>query len=658
MRALLLFGILVGVGAACGGEGRAPDARPKAPAPFSRSPGARCPVAIDATVAGELLARHSRGYGSPEQVSAALPISLAGTATIEGRAGKLETAITADAHRSQLFVAGILAASGVDAKGAWTLDAGSGVVEHLAPAEGVDALLDAWLLRHAYVAPPLAAESKVRCEDLPTGGARVDVTFTRPELGTPTLAFDLETAALLSIVHEQADGKAITTTFEAWSDPDHGVRWPRKSTERPAVGNATATEVTSVLHGLSCSRIDPSGVALPEQGAACTAPPPDRFVLQWPAPDALGRTLVRLPFTYLGSELLVRAKLGGREITAFLDSGAGVTAVDATTPAGLNFKPSIEISGAGSTQKARFGFGELPTVDLGELRALHVPAVSVPIPALDAFGDKRPELILGYSFFASAVIRVDYKRLEVVIARSADGLFAKASEPRALPLRLLRGKIIVDGSVEGIVAPFEVDTGNGGGLDLYKKWASARGLPGARPVATMTGRFGVGTAETSSSFFRIAKASLGPIMFDDRVTHLADPPGTGVVAGLAGNEVLARCDAVLFDVRQRKLWLEGACDRAVPERRVGWRFEKKVDAAFPDRPWVVSALWPEGPAERAGVRLGDRVLEIGGKPATADVAVLWALEQQPAGTKLPVLLSRAGAKTKERVVVELRSLAP
>lgn len=113
---------------------------------------------------------------------------------------------------------------------------------------------------------------------------------------------------------------------------------------------------------------------------------------------------------------------------------------------------------------------------------------------------------------------------------------------------------------------------------------------------------------------------------------------------------------MLFDVPKRRLWVEGACDRAVPERRLGWRFEKKLDPAQPDRPWVVRALWPGGGAERAGLAVGDRILEVGGKPATLDVGPLWTLEQQPAGTKLPIVFTRAGKR--QRVVAELRSLSP
>ena len=592
---------------------------------------------------------------------------ISGAATVEGRTGKVEIVVTKEAHRSQAWISGLFGANGVDASGAWSIEGGSGLVERQLGIEAIAPLLEAWLLRRTYVTAFDAAHDSARCEDMPSGGSRVDLAFRRPELGSPVLAFDLESGALIAVAHEQADGKSTHTTYEGWSEADRGVRWPRKTTEHPLASSATALDYTLAARGLDCVRFDATGVAVPERGAPCAAPPPDRFVLSWPAGD---RPRVRLPFTYLGSELVVRAKIGGRDAFAFLDSGASATAVDATTPAGAAFHAAIELTGSGSTQRVRVGFGELPTIDLAELHAEHVPTVSVPIPALDAFGDKRPELILGYSFFAAAVVRVDYKRMEVVFAKSTDGMFARsgppdrANEPRAVPLRVLRSKIVVDGAIEGTPAAFEVDTGNSGGLDLYKRWATAHGLPGTRPVVDVKGRFGAGSGETEASFFRLGKASLGPIAFDGHLTHIGDLcqavhcDDAGIIAGLAGNEVLARCDAVVFDVPKRKLWLEGACDRPVPERRVGWRFEKKLDPSVPERPWVIARLWPGGPAERAGVQLGDRVMEMGGKPATADVAPLWAMEQQPAGTKLPVVLRRGVGPAPTRITIELRPLAP
>ena len=656
-RALVLPAVLLLSFCAGGGRGE-PLALPAAPGPAGvrADAGARCAEGGDVR---ELLARHARAYGTGEQARAQLPITMSVTLALEGRSGRVETVLAPDASRVLISVAGIIAASGVDAKGPWTMDGGSGVVLRLSGVEAVGPMLDDWLLRRSYVTAFRPGLDPTRCEDLgpePSRGARVDVAFARPELGSPVLSFDLESGALLSVSHVEADGVKSLTTYEAWSEPDHGVRWPRRSTEHPLVGSASSREHAPVVHGLECVREAVAGAPIPERGAACTEPSQDRFVLRWPAGDD---PRVRLPLTYLGSELIVRVKLGGREALAFLDSGAGATAVDATTPAGAEFRSTMEVSGAGATQRIRLGFGELASVDLGELRAEHVPTVSVPIPALDVFGDKRPELILGYSFFASAVVRVDYRRKEVVFGKSAVGLFAKGTEPRKVPLRVLKSKIVVDGTVEGKPAAFEVDTGDAGGLDLYKTWAARHGLPGTREVVTMSGRYGAGTKETISTFYRLATATLGPIAFDGHLSNVGDPPASGVIAGLAGNEVLARCDAVVFDVAKRTLWLEGACDRPVPESRAGWRFEKKVDPAHPDRPWVIGALWPGGAAERAGVQKGDRVLEVGGKPATSDVAPLWALEQQAVGTKMPVVVTRAAAPNgRVRLTLELRSPPP
>lgn len=662
---LLLYcggpGLGAGGGVSCGGS-RAEPARVAPRVAASVAPRSSTPLRCSATAgadAREVLARHARAYGSPEAVAASLPVAMTGTLSLEDAVGTTEIVVTREAARSQAWIGGIATASGVDASGAWTLAGGTGVVERLSAVEGVGPALESWLLRRSYVTSFDAARDTSRCEDLggePARGSRVDVAFARPELGAPVLSFDLESGALLSVAHQRADGSTTRTTFEAWSEAEHGVRWPRKSTTHPLASSKSTEEYRAIAHALECARFDATGVSIPEQGVSCVSPPRDRFVLQWPAGD---RPRVRVPLVYVGNELVVRAKVGARDALAFLDSGANATAVDATTPAGKEFRPSMEVNGSGATQKLRLGFGELAAVDLGELRAEHIPTVSVPIPGLDVFGDKRPEVILGYSFFAKAVIRVDYKRLEVIFARSSDDLFAKGAHTRSVPLRVLDSKLIADGSVEGAPAPFEVDTGNSGGLDLYKKWASAHDLPGSRPVVTIKGRFGAGTAETTSTFFRIAKAALGPIAFDGQLTNVADPPAPGIVAGLAGNQVLARCDAVIFDVPKRTLWLEGSCDRAVPENRAGWRFDKKVDPAQPDRPWVIGSLWPGGAAERAGVQVGDRVLEVGGKPATLEVAPLWALEQQAVGTKLSVVVTRAAApKDRVRLIIELRSPPP
>jgi S1-C subfamily serine protease len=85
-------------------------------------------------------------------------------------------------------------------------------------------------------------------------------------------------------------------------------------------------------------------------------------------------------------------------------------------------------------------------------------------------------------------------------------------------------------------------------------------------------------------------------------------------------------------------------------------------AAGPSRPWlgiyatemeghvVVGGLAPDGPAERAGVKLGDLVLEVGGEPVAGLAAMfrrIWG--SGSAGNDVTLTLSRRGAPS--RVVV-------
>lgn len=73
---------------------------------------------------------------------------------------------------------------------------------------------------------------------------------------------------------------------------------------------------------------------------------------------------------------------------------------------------------------------------------------------------------------------------------------------------------------------------------------------------------------------------------------------------------------------------------------------------FTIQPWVVKGVLSGGSADRAGLRVGDRLLEVGGAEAREDSLVhIAALMHQPAGTKVPVVVDREGEK--KRIVVTL-----
>ncbi|HVY46201.1 MAG TPA: retropepsin-like aspartic protease [Minicystis sp.] len=426
---------------------------PPVPTATASVPGPHdCPVVLEAR---DVLKKHAAAFGAPSAVAASLPRVIRSEVETAGKRGKSELVLDRTRHRVETLVGGVWTVSGVDAEGAWEIGA-PGVLVRLRPDESASVMALPWLFRRAYVDGFVPSRDEASCK-LEAGRARAVLRYHLPAVGDPELAFDVETAELVRASFATADGRRSTTEFVAWSDPEDGIRYPAATKTTHPVSEPDEEHFTAHAPGAACEGV--GGARRDEHD--CFSPPPPRLVTTWPAAPIV-RPAMRL---YLG-ELSVRASLGSREVFALLDSGAGLTALDATTPAGASFTPSIELSGTGSSQKVKYGLGEVPAITFGGIRYEHVPVVSVPIPALDVYGPRRPEVILGYSMFLGAAVRVDYARSILELARRADTL--KRAGAVAVPFHVWDDKWIVDVDVDGVSAPLELDTGNNGGIDLVK----------------------------------------------------------------------------------------------------------------------------------------------------------------------------------------------
>jgi PDZ domain-containing protein/aspartyl protease len=605
-----------------------PGARPLEGA--ARSP-QKCPASIDLPA---LLARHAAEYGSTAAVEAALPL----TRTLEieqgSSKGKCVELVDKARRKSQCTRGPLELAEGIDEEGSWAL-MHTGALVRLADDESAGVRFLAWLEQRRYLDEK---PGDVSCKD--NGGRPIAVAqFPRSAIGDPALAFDLESGALLRSTFTEPDGSWAATTFEEWSPKDKsGVRWPVKMTTRYAVQEPLTERLAESKSGVDCGQGSPE---------ACFQPPAPKLKMTFPK---TGRASVKFEDAY--NEIMIHTKLGKEDVIALLDSGAGITAIDGTGAAAKSFKPAFELSGSGATQKVHLGFGEIEELQIGDLKIEHLPAASVPIPAFADFGKQRPAVVLGFSLFQAAAIRIDYARKEVIFANEVTLLKSPASKD--LAIKDLGGKVVARVELNKADAPIEVDTGNAGAFALYDKWAAGHNLPGSLKAVEQKGRFGAGEAETVRRLFRLPAAKLGPIEAKDMLVSIASPPAPGNSAGLVGNTILGRCRAVIFDLVHRKLWFEGPCDRPVRESRAGWRLTRQDDESAKDRPWVITGLVPGGSAARAGVEEGDRLLQLGGSPATIDVAKLLTMCERPVGTKLSVEVLRGKeVKKLEMILADL-----
>ena len=151
--------------------------------------------------------------------------------------------------------------------------------------------------------------------------------------------------------------------------------------------------------------------------------------------------------------------------------------------------------------------------------------------------------------------------------------------------------------------------------------------------------------------------TIGPLTASGILTRLPDP-GNGAfdaedVAGSIGTGVLKRFQ-LRVDYPGRKLWLKpgalidlgDACDRAGL-----WLARRGAELEVMD-------VVPNGPAEAAGLTVGDRIVRING--AAVDTIALPAFRRRlatdPPGTGIEFVVRRGADQTPRRLV--LRDLLP
>ncbi|HEX7665384.1 MAG TPA: hypothetical protein VF407_12755, partial [Polyangiaceae bacterium] len=329
--ALLSFGSLF----ACGGSSPPPPAPVTAkPASSTATPATTCTG--DAIDPSALFTAHASAFGTAADAAAAFPLTFSGDVTINGKKGKFTRSIDKTRSKSTTDLPGLARADGVDAEGPWQIG-GSGALLRLRPDEARS--FDEWVLRREYIGAFKTGRDHARCEPSREGD-RVVVTEEIPELGKPVLVFDRKTSALLATEHETVVGTRATTKY-VWNDPTgHGVVWPAQTTD---------------YGGGPIVRVD---LAKPSPAAAdAFAVPGSRFTFTFPKSGA-----VTVPMKFYGSELLLKIKVGGKDATALLDSGAGISLAESGGKVAASFTPLLDFEGQSATQKLTFGLGEIPNV--------------------------------------------------------------------------------------------------------------------------------------------------------------------------------------------------------------------------------------------------------------------------------------------------------
>ena len=371
-----------------------------------------------------------------------------------------------------------------------------------------------------------------------------------------------------------------------------------------------------------------------------------------PPPDAV------VPFELWDDWIVVRAEVNGAGPYSFVvDTGAGFSLVSpAVTSAAAAAPPisrgkdySMRGVGAATRPMTRLDGLDVAFVGGSELRVEWVAeSPALVFDPLSAAAGVRIDGLLGFDLFRRYVVEVDY-----------DGRVLRLYEPATygyrgpgalVPIESDKGKAFIRARVtarqgdEPVDCLLTLDTGGGADVMFNGRLLNRHALDervNTRPTE------GVGIAgDFPIAVGRVAALQLGPYKLTDVTAGFARHEVRDESDGLLGAGVLRRFRVVVSYPHRCVILVPG---RKFNNRRPRDHSGIALEAFGPElRDYRVAHVLPDSPATDAGVREGDEVVAVDGRPTRALTMPEVEKLLRTGGTRA-ITLRRAGAEIELRL---------
>jgi predicted aspartyl protease len=369
---------------------------------------------------------------------------------------------------------------------------------------------------------------------------------------------------------------------------------------------------------------------------------------------AAGQPVARVPIELNGSQIFLRVRVNGSEPLWFaLDTGAGTTVVNTATAAELGLKSEGDHRTRGAGGQVQSSTARGVRLDIGDARLENLNATLIALTSIENAMGHKMDGILGYEFLRRYVVEIDYEGRAITLYEPATFEYRGGGEGLPLTFALnhpyVHAKVAVPGR-EPVEGKFVLDTGAGLPLILLDPFVREKRLDQSlTKTLKVTGR-GVG-GEVPMPVGRTARLTLGSYSLENPITSF---PQSGWFAreGSAGNigGAALRRFKVTFDYSRSRMFIE-------PNRRFPEPFEYDMSGLqfVTESPHfktvTILRVLPDSPAAEAGLRPGDEIVSIGGRPANEfRLPALREMLREP--DKRYELRIRRGAET---VSVELKT---
>lgn len=491
-------------------------------------------------------------------------------------------------------------ANGYDGKTPWERDTSGAITQQ----EGGDALVlavnDAYRNANLWWRPDHGGAAIVSLGETTTSSGRFDILTITPKGGKPFDAwFDTGTHFLARTVEKQG-AQTVTTTLSDYGRED-GVLLAHKIIIDTGVG-AKYLQTLKVTKVVFLSAQPDSIFAMPKTVVTDFA-------------IAGGAASATIPIQIVNNHIYGEAKVNGKGPFVFIFDTGGSDVVTPPIARELGLKPEGNLAGTGAGEGVmETGFVNGLELSIGNATLKNQQFLVMP---LDKFGDIEgvplPGMV-GYEAFRRFVTRIDYGAGTLTL------IDPTKFDPRSAgtPVKFVFNDHIpeVNGTIEGIPAKFDIDTGARSELTITKPFAETNGLRATHPkgVEAVEG-WGVGGPSTGY-VTRIDDVTIGDVKVGPVVGSLANQD-KGAFSGAdfsanVGGGVLKRF-VITFDYNNRIMYLkprpEAADDIGTYDRAGLW-----INLAGPG--FKVVSITKSAPAAEAGLQEGDLIVAVDGTAAT------------------------------------------
>jgi hypothetical protein len=354
------------------------------------------------------------------------------------------------------------------------------------------------------------------------------------------------------------------------------------------------------------------------------------------------------PFRLINNHIFADVSINSKPFTFIFDTGGANLVTPATAQAlGLQVQGQMQANGAG-TGHMDAGLTKVASLQLGKATIKDQIFAVIPLDQMAPVEGVGMPGMIGFETFRRFVTRVDYGNgtLTLIDPKSFDPKDAGTPVPFVFNGNTIEAPAIYN----GVQGTFTIDTGSRASLTLNSPFAAKNNL-GGKGVAMVTG-WGIGGPSRSLAL-RGSTLQIGPYTINGPVVEVStDKGGAFADASQSGNigaGILKRY-VVTLDYEHMTLYLKPATTAAADLDtfdRAGMWFNQSADG------YAVVDVTKGSPAETAGLKTGDSIVAVDGKPATGIPVyeMRQRLRDEAPGTSVTFMVKSGGATKDVRVTL-------